>query len=206
MATDELESSGATLYLKDALTLMLETRPDNPIAFLASYFRCAASGGDALVMAFRTIKVSSSQRSADRDAIYTAFCSLARPVGRERHGEVVGRDFQALLRLLLCDVPEEAADLLMPIVQWHGEAVRFPHFVMAIQACLQADEITRIAKGVSTDLGRVSSANLVSGVASAEAVEAVDIARLQHQVSVLPEEFPNVSAGVSAVLRLLMDG
>lgn len=128
---DSLHQSGLNIYLRDALTLVLEVRMENPLAFLALYFRTAAravSGNTShIAQAFRTLVVC-LQRPVEHQ-IYAAFTKVA------IDNMVPPEDFQCLVNLLLCDLPMAIAGPTVDRLSTK-QAVTFPPFHDGMDACL----------------------------------------------------------------------
>eukprot|EP00397_Hematodinium_sp_SG-2012_P041984 GEMP01046354.1.p2 GENE.GEMP01046354.1~~GEMP01046354.1.p2 ORF type:complete len:113 (+),score=21.15 GEMP01046354.1:45-341(+) len=89
---DELGQSELGIYLRDALTLVLEVRMQNPLAFLALYFRTAArvevGNVNQIAQAFRSLKCLS--KPLDHQ-LYSAFAKIA------FDGQVQPADFHNLV-------------------------------------------------------------------------------------------------------------
>lgn len=128
---DSLNQSGLNVYLRDALTLVLEVRMENPLAFLALYFRTAAravSGNTShIAQAFRTLVVC-LQKPVEHQ-IYAAFTKVA------NDNMVSPEDFQCLVNLLLCDLPLSIAGPTVDRLSTK-QAVTFPPFQNGMDACL----------------------------------------------------------------------
>eukprot|EP00397_Hematodinium_sp_SG-2012_P047389 GEMP01053879.1.p1 GENE.GEMP01053879.1~~GEMP01053879.1.p1 ORF type:complete len:228 (+),score=44.44 GEMP01053879.1:45-686(+) len=136
---DELGQSELGIYLRDALTLVLEVRMQNPLAFLALYFRTAArvevGNVNQIAQAFRSLKCLS--KPLDHQ-LYSAFAKIA------FDGQVQPADFHNLVSLLLCDLPltmaAPACDRLVA-----KAPVRFAAFKYAIDACLALGRFRELA-------------------------------------------------------------
>lgn len=128
---DNLNQSGLGVYLRDALTLVLEVRMENPLAFLALYFRTAAravSGNTSHVaQAFRTLVVC-LQKPVDHQ-MYAAFTKVA------IDNLVPVEDFHCLVNLLLCDLPISIAGPTIDRLSTKI-GVTFPAFRDGMEACL----------------------------------------------------------------------
>ena len=94
------DRSNLTVYLKDVVTLVLENRPEDPVAFVADYLRRVLSGASPLSRAYQYLTLSPHYRQAFVDNATVAFSVLdAGPRG------LTGADHAELLRALLSDAP-----------------------------------------------------------------------------------------------------
>ena len=81
------------MYLKDVVTLVLENRPEDPVAFVADYLRRVLSGASPLSRAYQYLTLSPHYRRAFVDNATVAFSVLdAGPRG------LTGADHAELLR------------------------------------------------------------------------------------------------------------
>lgn len=148
-ATLELERAGIAVSLKDALSVLLEVRPADPIAFLAAYFRHPARPGDPHELARYLVRACPRSRPCFRDSLYSAFSVLARAgvsTGPSPAFEAVdAADVTRLMRLLCRGLPPAVGDQLLEDAELPSSSVCFPEFVLAVEACLAAEEASRAA-------------------------------------------------------------
>ena len=131
------DRSNLTVYLKDVVTLVLENRPEDPVAFVADYLRRVLSGASPLSRAYQYLTLSPHHRQAFVDNATVAFSVLdAGPRG------LTGADHADLLRTLLADAPPDvaraAADALAPRPD---ASVDFFEFLASARACLALREL-----------------------------------------------------------------
>ena len=131
------DRSNLTVYLKDVVTLVLENRPEDPVAFVADYLRRVLSGASPLSRAYQYLTLSPHYRQAFVDNATVAFSVLdAGPRG------LTGADHAELLRALLSDAPGDvsraAADALAPRPD---ASVDFFEFLASARACLALREL-----------------------------------------------------------------
>ncbi|CAE8596799.1 unnamed protein product, partial [Polarella glacialis] len=150
----EMERAGAGAYLKDALAVLLEVRPVDPLLFLLAYFRHAANPEDPAGLAWYLIKACPRSRPCFRDNLHTAYCSL-----QQTHGSVaaasrsadVGLEVvvcESVFKLLSSGLPTEVAqDLLSELQLSVGDknVVQFLEFAVFVEACLLAGEALQAA-------------------------------------------------------------
>lgn len=82
--TTAFDRSSLTVYLKDVVTLVLENRPADPIAFIADYLRRVLSGASPVSRAYQYITLSPHHRQAFMDNAVVAFSVL--DAGGEKEG------------------------------------------------------------------------------------------------------------------------
>ncbi|EOD31515.1 hypothetical protein EMIHUDRAFT_123063, partial [Emiliania huxleyi CCMP1516] len=71
-----LDRCGVAPYMRDALALLLENRPAEPIGFLVQYFHAALSESTALTRALRLIRLAPRSHTAFKDNLVAAFAAL----------------------------------------------------------------------------------------------------------------------------------
>jgi len=136
-----LERAGVEAYIKDALTLVLENRPEEPIGFLVEYFQNAVRGGTALSRAYRYVRLTKLDRPAFMDNLLAAFTTL----DSRRHGDrpiaLTGREFSKLLYLLSNEFPTDVVGGIMAIMnKADDDIIDFPIFAAGVRACLLFEE------------------------------------------------------------------
>ena len=83
-------------YVQDALTLALENRPADPLAFLAAYFRAIVRGSTLLERACRCVHLAPPTVPAFRDNLVAAYALLA------GNGALASEQYNSLVDAL-CD-------------------------------------------------------------------------------------------------------
>jgi len=153
----ELERTGMSAYLKDALAVLLEVRPPDPLLFLSAYFKYGVrQNGDAPTLALYLVRACPRSRPCFRDNLHTAFSVLSRrggaassnpPPGSGSPGHtfeanrVSAEDCNALLRLICRSFPAEVSEALLAEARLpSSRPVSFREFVLAIEACLAMEE------------------------------------------------------------------
>eukprot|EP00741_Cyanophora_paradoxa_P012855 tig00020629_g12412.t1 len=76
-----LEKSGVGAYVKDALTVLMECQPEDPIAFLADYFKQAAQPGppNRISAAVRLIRLARPSAESFGETLAKTYEMLERP-------------------------------------------------------------------------------------------------------------------------------
>eukprot|EP00419_Tripos_fusus_P088262 CAMPEP_0172866488 /NCGR_PEP_ID=MMETSP1075-20121228/82016_1 /TAXON_ID=2916 /ORGANISM="Ceratium fusus, Strain PA161109" /LENGTH=292 /DNA_ID=CAMNT_0013715659 /DNA_START=43 /DNA_END=918 /DNA_ORIENTATION=- len=151
----EVERAGVSAYLKDALAVLLEVRPADPLLFLNAYFRHAAQPEDTASLAWYLVRACPRSRPCFRDNLHSAFSALSRQIdcsgstGNLHGGGMADRgvpatEMTSLLRLLCRGLPPEVAEGLLtelrPPEHMEQQRTAFPAFVLAVEACLAAEE------------------------------------------------------------------
>ena len=140
------DASQLTVYLKDVLTLALENRPEDPIAFASDYLRRVLGGAGAVARAHQYLALSPHTRRAFTDNALLAFDVLSGSGGDEEGGDedekpVPGRAFNQLIDALLEDVPCVVAADTRAMLKTNDDAeVDWWEFQRATKACFALRE------------------------------------------------------------------
>ena len=133
------DRSQLSVYLKDVVTLALENRPEDPIAFASDYLRRVLGGAGAVARAHQYLSLSPHTRRAFTDNALLAFEVLS----GDEEGEkpVPGREFNQLIDALLEDAPSAIADRIRDVLRTTDDAeVRWWEFQRATKACFALRE------------------------------------------------------------------
>uniref|UniRef100_A0A7S0I7K8 Tubulin polyglutamylase complex subunit 1-like C-terminal domain-containing protein n=1 Tax=Micromonas pusilla TaxID=38833 RepID=A0A7S0I7K8_MICPS len=128
------DRSQLSVYLKDVVTLALENRPEDPIAFASDYLRRVLGGAGAVARAHQYLSLSPHTRRAFTDNALLAFEVLS----GDEEGEkpVPGREFNQLIDALLEDAPSAIAERIRDVLRTTDDAeVRWWEFQRATKAC-----------------------------------------------------------------------
>ena len=108
------------MYLKDVVTLALENRPEDPIAFASDYLRRVLGGAGAVARAHQYLSLSPHTRRAFTDNALLAFEVLS----GDEEGEkpVPGRKFNQLIDALLEDAPSAIAERVRDVLRTTDDA------------------------------------------------------------------------------------
>mmetsp|Transcript_29652 Transcript_29652/g.64720 ORF Transcript_29652/g.64720 Transcript_29652/m.64720 type:complete len:238 (-) Transcript_29652:2187-2900(-) len=139
-----LNESGLTLYLKDALTIMLENRPEDPLLFLHEYFQMVTRGKNLVDRAYRYLRLSPKERVVFMDNLVAAFSLLESTGGS---AGFTGREYMKVLKLLCSDFPPEIVHILFQVLgRGDNDSVGFEDFVGGIKTCLLFEEFLEEAE------------------------------------------------------------
>ena len=134
------DRSQLSVYLKDVVTLALENRPEDPIAFASDYLRRVLGGAGAVARAHQYLSLSPHTRRAFTDNALLAFEVLS----GDEEGEkpVPGRKFNQLIDALLEDAPSAIAERVRDVLRTTDDAeVRWWEFQRATKACFALREL-----------------------------------------------------------------
>lgn len=134
------DRSQLSVYLKDVVTLALENRPEDPIAFASDYLRRVLGGAGAVARAHQYLSLSPHTRRAFTDNALLAFEVLS----GDEEGEkpVPGRKFNQLIDALLEDAPSAIAERVRDVLRTTDDAeVRWWEFQRAAKACFALREL-----------------------------------------------------------------
>ena len=112
-AAGAFDASGLTVYLKDVMTLCLENRPSDPVAFVAEYLRRVTRGASPVSRACQYLRLAPHHRREFVDNAVIAhaeLCGGARGGPKEDETGVDPEDHLAVLRKLCAHLPPSVAE------------------------------------------------------------------------------------------------
>ena len=134
------DASSLTVYLKDAVALVLENRPDDPVAFIAEYLRRVLHGASPVARAHQYLTLSPHHRDAFVDNAVVAHDVLGAASGPR--GVVTGAQHAALLERLCEDFPPETRRVTVDaFARAPDDAVDFFEFLGGAKACRAMAEL-----------------------------------------------------------------
>lgn len=110
-AAGAFDASGLTVYLKDVVTLCLENRPEDPVAFVAEYLRRVTRGASPVSRACQYLRLAPHHRRAFVDnavVAHAVLCGDATGGAAKRPG-VHPEDHRAVLREICARLPPRVA-------------------------------------------------------------------------------------------------
>lgn len=143
---DYLDRFGMTAYVREAVNLVLENRPQAPIEFLNEYFRNAVQGSSYLHRAYRFVRMTDRDRPEFLGNVAKAHHVLSR---RKGSVGVTGEEMNKLLSLLCHDFPTEISEIVMGTLRKYfdpGEIIEFDRFFLCIRVCLLFEEQVEFAQ------------------------------------------------------------
>jgi len=144
------DESGLTVYLKDVVTLCLENRPEDPVAFIADYLRRVLKGASPVSRAYQYLRLSPHHRRAFVDNAVAAHAVLCSANGGGRDS-LDPDDHIALLREICAGFPKSVADTVVRVLTepHQGDEERAPvkidffQFMGGVRACFAFEELLR---------------------------------------------------------------
>ena len=148
-AAGAFDASGLTVYLKDVVTLCLENRPEDPVAFVAEYLRRVTRGASPVSRACQYLRLAPHHRRAFVDnavVAHAVLCGDATGGGAKRPG-VHPEDHRAGGREICARLPPRVAK---PNAEGDGPfdntdapyaSVDFFEFAGSVRACLAFEEL-----------------------------------------------------------------
>lgn len=132
-----LDRYGVTAYIKDAVTLMLDNRPNDQLAFLHQYFQSVTHGSSAILHAFRYVRLTGPSQPAFFDNVCAAYASLDAHRSTAGVSGVSGTDLLQLLRLLGTDCSLDVShSVLLLLHRTEGDQVSATEFAAGVRAGL----------------------------------------------------------------------
>mmetsp|Transcript_22901 Transcript_22901/g.55596 ORF Transcript_22901/g.55596 Transcript_22901/m.55596 type:complete len:274 (+) Transcript_22901:115-936(+) len=134
-------------FMKDSLVTLLENRPENPIQFLAEYYRHAVHGTRPLSRSYRYIRLTKSNRDAFMGNLMSAYRTLdaKRGIGASSksssHTGLTRASFIQLLKMICQDFPLDVIDGILRILRkGPNDLIDFKDFCGGVFACLMYEE------------------------------------------------------------------
>ncbi|KAK3733706.1 hypothetical protein QZH41_011237 [Actinostola sp. cb2023] len=150
---DFLYRTGVTSQFKDVIKLLLESRPEDPIAFLAEYFDNVADISTALIRAHQKICLVPYSRPAFYDNLMDAYDLLRYQKGGNGLRGLTGKIYGDVLTLLCRDLPSNQAEpLIKRIMCYDHEVIRFHVFRSGILSSLIYQDFLKQAESLYQEL------------------------------------------------------
>ena len=154
----KFEMLGLTAYMKDVVALLLENRPEDPVAFVAEYFATASRGAPPLARSYEWIRYSDRSREAFMDNLVTAYNALNSSTGGPG---LTGKQYNKLLRQVCTDFPVDVVHSVMTLLgKGANDMVDFPAFCAGINACLMYEEFFEYAEWLFKGCDQVSTGSI----------------------------------------------
>ncbi|OQR87109.1 hypothetical protein ACHHYP_09526 [Achlya hypogyna] len=172
-ADDYLQRTQATMLLEDAVTLILENRPVQPLVFLAKHFKMLSGECSAVeTSAHYVMACTRPANPAFDDNLVLAYQAL---LGKEQeHVSLVA--FQRVLEIVNHELPpNHAVRLVAHLVNVVSAAgVTYPRFKEAMELCIYYDALLAQAEDLflaidTGNTGQIKSSALQSAIELAQA-------------------------------------
>ena len=106
-----MEKSNVNNHVKEAVSLLLENRPENPILFLADHFKNLQSGSSSNVMrAYRLLTLNKYDSKSFQDNVFAAYTLIEKDNG---NSGIKGFDLIKIVQMLAIDYPSEIVHALI---------------------------------------------------------------------------------------------
>ncbi|XP_073230191.1 tubulin polyglutamylase complex subunit 1-like [Porites lutea] len=150
---DFLSRTGVTSDIKDAITLVIENRPEDPISFLAEFFDCHASTTTALMKAHQKLLLAHHSRPSFQNNLLLAYNILHKQKNSNGLHGLTGKTYNDLLTMLCRDLSgTEAEPLQKRILCYNYEVVRFPVFKVGVLSTFIYQDFLKQAESLYNEL------------------------------------------------------
>ena len=181
-AAGAFDASGLTVYLKDVVTLCLENRPSDPVAFIAEYLRRVTRRTTPVSRACQYLKLAPHHRRAFMDNAAVAHAGLSAGSNKTPSPGVRPEDHLLVLREMCARLPRGVAETAASAalsrrfretttVVGAGtggarDGVDFFEFAGSVRACLAFEELLgELEETLSIELRGASASDAARPVA-----------------------------------------
>jgi len=148
-----LARTGVTSEIKDAITLVIENRPEDPISFLAEFFDSQASTTTALMRAHQKLILVHHSRPSFQNNLVLAYNILHQQKNINGLQGLTGKTYNDLLTMLCRDLTGiEAEPLQKKVMCLSHEVVRFPVFRLGVLATFVYQDFLKQAESLYSEL------------------------------------------------------
>ena len=164
-----LEKTGVSSILKDIVTVLLESRPANPVYFISEYLKTLSNSCSGIFKSYKLIKISKPEQKSFMDNIVAAYMNLDSKKGGNNQG-LTGIEYMKLLKMICLDFPNEVVDEVLSVLgKRDTDIVPFEEFVAGINAILMYEDFFAEAEEIFSCLdieknGRVDMNRLYSTI------------------------------------------
>nr|XP_058947228.1 tubulin polyglutamylase complex subunit 1-like [Pocillopora verrucosa] len=150
---DFLSRTGITSDIKDAITLIIENRPEDPIAFMAEFFDSRAITTTALVKAHQKLLLAHHSRPSFQINLAAAYNILKQQKNSNGLRGLTGKTYNDLLTLLCKDLTgAESEPLQKRIMCFSHEVIRFPVFKLGVLSTFIYQDFLKQAESLYSEL------------------------------------------------------
>lgn len=156
--SDFIQRSKTDYLVQDALSALLQARPEDPVSFLADYFGSFLEPKNKLIRAHERIKVDNYSSSIFENNLIDAYKDL-NECDSIKNG-LQGEDHNELLMMLTKDLPVKYAEqLLEQLFKPERQSVSFSSFRNDITTALMFKDFTRTALSLYQDIDFAGQGN-----------------------------------------------
>eukprot|EP00753_Platysulcus_tardus_P005710 PLAT13633.1.p1 GENE.PLAT13633.1~~PLAT13633.1.p1 ORF type:complete len:227 (+),score=59.52 PLAT13633.1:73-681(+) len=132
--------------MKDVVTLLLEKRPEDPVVFIAEYFRNVLHGSNPLLRAYRFLSMTDLEKETFLEGLASAYVSLD---WKKDGAGVTLAQFRKLAGMLSKDFPPELATVVVEVMgKSTEESIDFGQFVAGVRALLLLQEFLQASSRI----------------------------------------------------------
>ncbi|KAL9957955.1 hypothetical protein ACROYT_G034914 [Oculina patagonica] len=150
---DFLSRTGVTSEIKDAITLVIENRPEDPISFMAEFFDSHANTATALMKCHQKLLLVHHSRPSFQNNLVQGYNILKQQKNSNGLRGLTGKTYNDLLTLLCRDLNgAEAEPLQKRIMCLSHEVVRFPVFKLGVLSTFMYQDFLKQAESLYNEL------------------------------------------------------
>ncbi|XP_031557025.1 tubulin polyglutamylase complex subunit 1-like isoform X2 [Actinia tenebrosa] len=148
-----LHRTGVTSQIKEGMKLLLDNRPEDPIAFLVEYFDNQADTSTALIRAHQKLCLVPYSKPGFYDNLVDAYDLLRSQKGSSGLRGLTGKSYNDILTLLSRDLSSnEVEPLIKRITCFDYEVVRFSIFRRGVLSLLIYQDFLKLAESLYCEL------------------------------------------------------
>jgi len=111
-----LDQNDVTSYLKDMMTIILESRPERPVDFMVDYFRNLVEGKTPFERSYHYVRLALGNDETFHDNILLAYRVLQKNEQNRGSMGTSKADYSRLVQLLCHDHPAETNKIIMNLI------------------------------------------------------------------------------------------
>ncbi|XP_023224802.1 tubulin polyglutamylase complex subunit 1-like [Centruroides sculpturatus] len=147
------EEENVETVLHQALLLLLDNKPKDPISFLANHFQRECEKSNRVSQAAQFLENSNSNHPSIEEKLCRAYHTISQYKIQQELRGLTGDIYTDLLVQLLTGLPERQTEVILQKLQCsYTEYVPFGIFHTGVLFCLQLKEYVQIARSLFQDL------------------------------------------------------
>ncbi|XP_070570090.1 tubulin polyglutamylase complex subunit 1-like [Ptychodera flava] len=155
-----LERTNVGTQLRDALSKMIENRPEDPVLFLAEYFEAISDNrAGKVTKAYQRLQLTHYTRPAFEMNAVAAYDSLSQS-GAKGYNGLTGTVYTELLNNLCRDIPTAISEKLLRRIQCRDyEVVPYDVYYSGVLACLVLNDYVKETQNLFSDFDNKNTGN-----------------------------------------------
>ncbi|CAB3982387.1 Hypothetical predicted protein [Paramuricea clavata] len=150
---DFLARVGVTRQMQEVISIILENRPEDPVAYIAEYFANIAEHVSSVSQAYQHLCLSHHNQPSFENNLLKAYAVLNRQKCGQGLKGLTGKSYNELLDMLCRDIASNEADTLLNMLQKREQGiVRFNVFASGVTCCFLFKDFISQAKSLFQDL------------------------------------------------------